>query len=68
MGQALSLQGPALWCHTLGAHVSPPLKTCDLEQGTSPLRAPVPSSEVGLLTGWSHVVVCDNQDGAQCLA
>lgn len=68
MAQALSLQGPALWSHTLGSHVGPPLKTCDLEQGTSPLRAPVSSSEVGLLTGWSHVVLWDNQDGAQGLA
>lgn len=43
----LSLRGPALGSHTLGSHVSPPLKACDLEQGTSFLRASVSSSEVG---------------------
>lgn len=43
----LSLRGPALGSHTLGSHVSPPLKAYDLEQGISFLRASVSSSEMG---------------------
>lgn len=68
MAHTLSLQELALGSHTLGFHVSPPLKACDLKQETSPLRASVSYSEMALMIGWSRVILCANWDGAQCLA